>query len=125
MATDFDIKVFGNKKYSDLLKEIYERTKNKETQINSMISQLRDLIQPGNVNDGLIVTPLVHSYVESGIKNDKLLIDMVGIIQKGLDRGKDTGDTSMTDLERDQLLKLSEQLSAENAAITGKAIGVA
>ena len=120
MAIDYDQKIFGSKKYSDILKEIYDRTKTKETQINALIDQLKHLIQPENINDKLSITPLIHSYLESGLKNDKLLIEMCAIIQKGIDRGKEVGESNVTDQERDDLLRLAAQLSAENQVTKGK-----
>jgi hypothetical protein len=39
MSTDFEI--FSNKKFSDLLKDIYDNSRKKDRQINLLISELK------------------------------------------------------------------------------------
>jgi hypothetical protein len=41
----FDQVIFKNKKFSDILEEIYKDTKIKEKQVNQLISELKPLIQ--------------------------------------------------------------------------------
>jgi hypothetical protein len=52
------------------------------------------------------------------LKNDDLLIKMLAIVQKGLTRGKDTGDYTLSEDEKEQLLNLAQAGSAEKAALT-------
>ena len=37
--------VFGKKKFSDILEEIYNNQKRKETQVSALISELKPLVQ--------------------------------------------------------------------------------
>jgi hypothetical protein len=50
-------KLFGNKKFSDLLEEIYTNQKKKEEQISTLISELKPLIQ--YIGDATLIVPLL------------------------------------------------------------------
>ena len=52
-----DKKVFGKKSYSDLLKEIYDNQKKKETQISALINELKPLIS--DIGDATMIVPLI------------------------------------------------------------------
>lgn len=108
---DFDNIVFGKKKLSDLFKEVYERNVSKERVISDAIEQLKALISTSS--DALIVVPLIASYMDLHNKNDDILIKMLAIVQKGLDRGKDTGNYTITDEEKEQLLQLANEKYVE------------
>ena len=45
--------IFGNKKFSDLLKDIYENQKKKDRQINLLIADIKPLIT--NINDSIFL----------------------------------------------------------------------
>jgi hypothetical protein len=117
---NFDEVVFGKKTFSDILKEIYDRSSTKEKQINDLILQLQDLIQ--NIGDATMMVPLIAKYMELTIKNDDALIKMANIVQNAISRGKATGDDSLTDSERDQLLQLAQQSVADKAVKDQKGI---
>lgn len=116
--SDFDQVVFGKKKFSDLLKEVYDRSTTKEKQITDMIEQLRELIQ--NTGDAVMMVPLIASYMDLNLKNDDILIKMVAIVQKAMARGKETGDYMLPDSEREELLKLAQEGVAEKKAIANQ-----
>jgi hypothetical protein len=116
--SDFDQVIFGKKKFSDLLKEVYDRSTTKEKQIVEMIEQLRDLIQ--NTGDAVMMVPLIASYMDLNLKNDDVLIKMLAIVQKAMNRGKETGDYMLPDSEKEELLKLAQEGVAERKAITNQ-----
>lgn len=116
--SDFDQIVFGKKKFSDLLKEVYDRSSTKEKQITDMIEQLRDLIQ--NTGDAVMMVPLIASYMDLNLKNDDVLIKMLAIVQKAINRGKETGDFLLPDSEKEELLKLAQESVAEKKALTSQ-----
>ena len=116
--SDFDQVVFGKKKFSDLLKEVYDRSTKKEKQITDMIEQLRDLIQ--NTGDAVMMVPLIASYMDLNLKNDDVLIKMLAIVQKAMVRGKETGDYLLPDSEKEELLKLAQESVAEKKAISNQ-----
>lgn len=116
--SNFDQVVFGRKTFSDILKEIYDRSATKEKQINDLIEQLKDLIQ--NIGDATMMVPLIAKYMELTIKNDDALIKMASIVQTAINRGKDTGDSTLSDKEREELLLLAQESVASDMAKENK-----
>ena len=55
--SNLESNVWGKKKFSDLLKEIYENQKNKETQISALIGELKPLIN--DIGDATLIFPLI------------------------------------------------------------------
>jgi len=102
-----DTTIFGKKTVSDVLKEIYDNSKNKEKQINALIGELKPLVE--NIGDATLVVPMIKEYLEVGVKNDEHLIKMVALVQR-LESGgaKDASDF----FDPEELAKLMEQ-SAE------------
>ena len=98
-----DKNIFGSKKFSDILEEIYNNQKKKEEQISTLISELKPLIQ--DIGDATLVVPLLKEYLEISVKNDEQLIKMATIIQRAVqNEGDDDGNFGMTEAEKQQLL---------------------
>ena len=72
--------IFKDKKFSDILEEIYTNQKKKSKQITAMTRELQPLIQ--DTGDATIIVPLIREYLDAGIKNDDHLIKMATIIQR-------------------------------------------
>lgn len=71
---NLDKELFGNKKFSDLLKDIYENQKKKDRQINLLIADLKPLIT--NISDAATLVPVLKDFMEVGVKNDEHLIKL-------------------------------------------------
>lgn len=95
--------IFGKKTVSDVLKEIYDNSRNKEKQINSLIGELKPLVE--NVGDATLVVPMIKEYLEVGVKNDEHLIKMVALVQRFDNSNKEGGDY----FDPEELAKLVEQ----------------
>jgi len=101
--SNLESNIFGKKKFSDLLKEIYDNQKKKEVQITALIGELKQLIK--DIGDATLIVPLIKEYMELGIKNDEQLIKMATIIQRALASGKSEEEGfGMTEEEKAQLL---------------------
>jgi hypothetical protein len=113
---DFEnVKIFGKKSYSDLLKEIYENSKNKEAQIKILIKELQPLIKDSG--DATIIVPLIKEYLEIAVKNDEHLIKMAAIVQRSMNNnGSSKDDVGLSESERNDLIEL-----ANNMAVVGQA----
>jgi len=96
-----DSVVFGNKKFSDILSEIYDNQKTKQQQIGGLISELKPLIN--DIGDATLIVPLIKEYMEIGVRNDEQLIKMSTIIQRVLNNSVSDDHTGITDAEKDQL----------------------
>ena len=104
-----DKKVFGKKSYSDLLKEIYDNQKKKETQITALINELKPLIS--DIGDATMIVPLIKEYMELGIKNDEALIKVATIFQRILaNEGNEENGFGISEEEKEQLLKEIQSL---------------
>ena len=109
---NLDSNVFGKKKFSDILKEIYDNQKKKETQISALIGELKPLIN--DIGDATLIVPLIKEYMELGIKNDEQLIKMSTIIQRALSSNKSEEEGfGMTEDEKQQLLSELEKFNPE------------
>jgi hypothetical protein len=97
-----DKNIFGKKKFSDILEEIYNNQKKKEEQISTLISELKPLIQ--DIGDATLVVPLLKEYLEISVKNDEQLIKMATIIQRAVQNEVEDGNFGMTEEEKQQLL---------------------
>jgi len=104
-----DSVVFGDKRFSDILEEIYNNQKKKEAQVTALISELKPLIN--EIGDATLIVPLIKEYMEIGVKNDEQLIKMATIVQRALQAGQnDDGSFGISDEEKSQLLEAMEDL---------------
>jgi hypothetical protein len=101
--SNLESNIFGKKKFSDLLKEIYDNQKKKEAQITALIGELKPLIN--DIGDATLIVPLIKEYMELGIKNDEQLVKMATIVQRALASNKSEEEGfGMTEEEKAQLL---------------------
>lgn len=95
--------VFGGKKFSDILEEIYNNQKKKDKQIYALISELKTLIN--EIGDATLIVPLIKEYLEISVKNDEQLIKMATIIQRIMsNNANNDGGFSISEEEKAQLL---------------------
>ena len=105
----FNDEIFEGKTLSNLFSEIYQNSKKKDEQINTLIGQLKGLIK--NMTDATVIVPLIKDYIDASLKNDDHLIKMAGIIQRAQTRATDSGgDFSLSDDEKKQLLETITEL---------------
>jgi hypothetical protein len=107
-----DSYVFGDKKFSDLLEEIYQNQKKRDTQVVALISELKPLVQ--EIGDATLIVPLIKEYMEIGVKNDDALIKMATIVQRALQNQDEDGGLGISEEEKEQLLAEMEKISKEN-----------
>jgi len=107
--------VFGKKKFSDILSEIYNNQKKKEDQISGLISELKPLVQ--DIGDATLIVPLIKEYLEIGVRNDEQLIKMATIVQRVINNSGSEDSMGITDSEKEELLaeldKLNTNLSTK------------
>lgn len=112
MSNPLDTIIFDGKTASDVFKEIYGNSKKKDKQINSLISELKPLIQ--NIGDAPVVVPLIKEYLEVGVKNDEHLIKMMAVIQRLQNNATSGGgDSLLTDEELRQLQAIAEEVAKD------------
>jgi len=105
-----DSVIFGKKKFSDILSEIYNNQKKKESQISGLISELKPLIS--DIGDATLIVPLIKEYLEIGVRNDEQLIKMATIIQRVVNNNEGNDDSyGISEAEKKQLLEELEKLN--------------
>ena len=101
--------VFKKKKFSDILSEIYDNQKKKETQISGLISELKPLIN--DIGDATLIVPLIKEYMEIGVRNDEQLIKMATIVQRALNNSSGEDSLGITEEEKQQLMEELDKLN--------------
>jgi hypothetical protein len=108
---NFDDEIFGSKKFSDLLKDIYENQKKKDRQINLLIADLKPLIN--NLSDAALLVPVIKDFMEVSIKNDEHLVKLAAVIQRSLGAKGEETSSFLTDEEKQELLRGIEEIQKE------------
>lgn len=106
-----DSVVFGKKKFSDILSEIYDNQKRKEKQISGLIAELKPLIN--DIGDATLIVPLIKEYLEIGVKNDEQLIKMSTIVQRALNSSGGEESLGITEEEKQQLMEELEKINSD------------
>ena len=111
MSQQFEKTVFGTKKFSDLLEEIYNNQKRREAQVTALISELKPMVT--DIGDATLIVPLIKEYMEIGVKNDDALIKMATLVQRALNSTSEDGGLGISDDEKQQLLEEMEKLQSK------------
>lgn len=106
--SQFENIIFKNKKFSDILEEIYNNQQKKDKQVSALISELKPLIS--DIGDATLVVPLIKEYMEISVKNDDLLIKMAALAQRAMNTQTAGGDLTISDEEKEQLLSAMNEL---------------
>ena len=109
--SQFDNIIFKNKKFSDVLEEIYNNQKKKDQQVTALISELKPLIS--DIGDATLVVPLIKEYMEISVKNDDILIKMAALAQRAMQTQTAEGTLTISDEEKEQLLSAMNELKGE------------
>lgn len=87
-----DFEIFDGKKMSELLSDIYKCSKDKRTQIETLIDTMAPLV--GNIEDATMLMPVIKDYLDVAVKNDKQLVDLGILIQKLTNNNKKKNDNN-------------------------------
>ena len=109
--SQFDNIIFGKKKFSDVLEEIYNNQKKKDQQVTALINELKPLIS--DIGDATLVVPLIKEYMEISVKNDDILIKMAALAQRAMATVTSDGALTISDEEKEQLLSAMNELKGE------------
>ena len=109
--SQFDNVIFGKKKFSDILEEIYNNQQKKDKQVTALINELKPLIS--EIGDATLVVPLIKAYMEISVKNDDILIKMAALAQRAMQTHTAEGALTISDEEKEQLLSAMNELKGE------------
>ena len=99
--SQFDNIIFKNKKFSDILEEIYNNQQKKDKQVTALINELKPLIS--EIGDATLVVPLIKEYMEISVKNDDLLIKMAALAQRAIQTQTSEGALTISDRKSTRL----------------------
>jgi hypothetical protein len=113
---NFDQVMWGSKKFSDLLKDIYTNSKEKEKQIKDLIEMLKPFVE--NAQSALMIVPLIAEHLNISVKNDEQLIKLAGIVQRAMSSGSsdEAAGLILSEAEKEQLYSAVHEV---NNALTG------
>ena len=97
-----DVEVFGGKSLSDLLKDIYDNSVEKKTQINKLTEELSKFVN--RVSDVAVISPIIKEYLDVGVKNDEQLIKIAQVAAKLVGATTKEGDEILSEKEKQELL---------------------
>ena len=111
--SNLDTVIFGKKKFSDMLQEIYNNQKKKEQQIAALINELKPLIS--DIGDATLIVPLIKEYLDIAVKNDDHIVKLSAIVQRYISTKQTIAgeDSLLSEEEKQQLLKAAEQTLSE------------
>lgn len=110
------IKVYDDTSLANILKRIDNNSEQKSERISELTDMLSGMID--NLDDAVVLVPLVKEYLEVDIKNDKQMIELAKIVQRlltGYMRNSENIDTTgigdqMNDSDRSALQKMAQQM---------------
>lgn len=112
---ELEKQIFKGKTVGDLVEEVYNKHKSQDALIKQEIMRLADMIEsPG---DAIVIVPLLKEFVNSGLKNDEVLMKILNLFQKAEEKKKETGQDTGLLTEKD-----IEQLFSEVTDLKGKSI---
>ena len=97
-----DIQIFDGKSLSDLLKDIYDNSVEKKTQINKLTEELSTFVK--RVSDVAVISPIIKEYLDVGVKNDEQLIKIAQVAAKLVGATTKEGDEILSEQEKQDLL---------------------
>ena len=109
--SQFDKIVFGKKKFSDILEEIYTNQQKKDKQVTTLINELKPMME--DIGDATLIVPLIKEYMEIGVKNDDLLIKMAALAQRAMNNEGGENPLGISDEEKQQLLDEINKFKSE------------
>jgi len=78
--TNFDFEVCDGKSFKDLCKDVIDRSTSKKDQLDTLISDIRDIIK--TPNDVQSFMPRIKELLEVGVKNDEQIIKLAAVVQR-------------------------------------------
>lgn len=112
---ELEKQIFKGKTVGDLVEEVYNKHKSQDALIKQEIMRLADMIEsPG---DAIVIVPLLKEFVNSGLKNDEVLMKILNLFQKAEEKKKaETGESNglLTEKDIEQLFNEVTDLKGKN-----------
>jgi hypothetical protein len=118
---ELEKEVFPGKKLSDLVKEVYDRQHNQDSSIRIKIDEISDMIEgPG---DAIVLMPQIKGLIDSSLKNDEVLVKLLGLFQKASQAAQKENEMMselLSEKDIEQLMKEVNVINSTAKTITDK-----
>jgi len=118
---ELEKEIFPGKKISDLVQEVYNRQHNQDSAIKSKIEEIADMIEgPG---DAIVLMPQIKGLIDSSLKNDEVLVKLLGLFQKAAQATAKEGEVMeglLSEKDIEQLMKEVTTISTSTKQLTDK-----
>ena len=102
----FDTVIFKNKTFGNLLEEIHSNSRNTDKLLFTMVQDMKDLIE--GLGDAIQLAPIIATYVKMAIDNNEHIIKIAGIVQKSLEKSKESGIPEDAQFTEEDIAQLEE-----------------
>jgi hypothetical protein len=90
---ELEKQIFEGKTISNLLQEVYEKHKENDDSVKSEISRLSSFIN--SAGDAIVIVPLLKELLDSGLKNDEVLMKMVQLFKQPVEKKSQEDDNGL------------------------------
>lgn len=115
---DKDDIAFGDKSLSNVLEDIYNNSKKKDTTINDIMQNFLLSLKGGK--DIAYIGPVIKDLLDVGVKNDEQLVKVATIIQRVMTAsgGGEEDALGLTDSMKEELLSTIQQAEEVDTKIS-------
>ena len=99
-----EIEIFDGKTLSELFQEIHSNSEEKKNKIVTLIEDIRPMIK--NVNDAMVLVPIVKEYMDVSVKNDENLIKLAMVIQRIISKQSELNSSNEYGISEEEKRKL-------------------
>jgi hypothetical protein len=99
-----DMKIFDDKSFQDLTRDIYQNAVNKKNQIEVLIREMNKMIT--SIDEVIIVAPIIKEYLEVAVKNDEHLVKLANVLQRIITKTSNPNEDALglSDSEKEELM---------------------
>ena len=101
-----EIEIFKGKTFQSLIKDIYENSKSKKSQLDLLVQEIHTLIN--GVEDVALLGPVIKELMDVSVKNDEHLVKLASVLQRIITKsqtGTDEDSLGLSDHEKEELIE--------------------
>ena len=103
---DNEIEIFKGKTFQSLIKDIYENSKSKKSQLDLLVQEIHTLIN--GIEDVALLGPVIKELMDVSVKNDEHLVKLASVLQRIITKsqaGTDEDSLGLSDHEKEELIE--------------------
>ena len=103
---DNEIEIFKGKTFQSLIKDIYENSKSKKSQLDLLVQEIHTLIN--GIEDVALLGPVIKELMDVSVKNDEHLVKLASVLQRIITKsqiGTDEDTLGLSEHEKEELIE--------------------